>query len=68
MDTNKPSNQVEKWGTELNKELSTEASWIAKKYLKRCSVSLVIREMQIKTTLRVNLNTSQNGQDQNIKW
>jgi hypothetical protein len=36
------------WGTELNKEFSTEEYQMAEK----CSTSLVIREMQIKTTLR----------------
>jgi hypothetical protein len=41
-----------KWGTELNKEFSTEEYRMAEKYLKKCSTSLVIREMQIKTTLR----------------
>jgi hypothetical protein len=39
-------------GTELNKEFSTEESRMAEKHLKKCLTSLVIREMQIKTTLR----------------
>jgi hypothetical protein len=38
--------------TELNKKFSTEDSQIAKKHLKKCLISLVIREIQIKTTLR----------------
>jgi hypothetical protein len=38
--------------SELNRNLSTEKSWMAEKHLKKCSTCLVIREMQIKTTLR----------------
>jgi hypothetical protein len=51
---------MEKWGTELKKEFSTEESPMAKKYLKRCSTSLVLRKMQIKTTLRFLLYTNHN--------
>jgi hypothetical protein len=39
-------------GRELNKELSTEESWNLGQHLKKCSTPLVVREMQIKTTLR----------------
>jgi hypothetical protein len=39
-------------GTELNKEFPTEEYRRAEKHLKKCSTSLVIRKMQIKTTLR----------------
>jgi hypothetical protein len=39
----------------INKEFSTEEYGMAKKHLKKCSTSLVIREMQIKTTLRFHL-------------
>jgi hypothetical protein len=42
-------------GTELNKEFSTEEEGMAEKHLKKCSTCLVIREMQIKTSLRFHL-------------
>jgi hypothetical protein len=55
LDSREPNNPVKKWSTELNKEFSTEQYQMAEKHLKRCSTSLVIREMQIKTTLRFHL-------------
>jgi hypothetical protein len=42
-------------GAEINREFSTEETRMAEKHLKKHSTSLVISEMQIKTTLRFHL-------------
>jgi hypothetical protein len=55
LDSRKSNNPIKKWGTELNKEFSTEEYRKTEKHLKKCSTSLIIREKQIKTTLRFHL-------------
>jgi hypothetical protein len=55
LNSQKINDPMKRWANEMNRAFLKEEVQVAKNHMKKCSTSLAIKEMQIKTRIRVHL-------------